>query len=97
MPQVQLSDVQIANLTQLFTIRDALQTDRLAASCRFALDAQQSQQLTDLSIQQLLAIVSNVGNATLFPPRPDLVALLKAPAPLARPLAAVHAVFSPRG
>lgn len=93
MPQAQLSDVQIANLTLLFTIRDALQADRLAASCRFGLDAQQSQQLTELTIQQLLAIVANVGDATLFPPRPDLVALLQAPPPLARPLAAVHTVL----
>ena len=39
-----------------------------------------------------MAIVANVGDATLFPPRRDLIALLDLPLPLASPMAAVHAV-----
>ena len=38
-----------------------------------------------------VAIVANLGDATLFPPRRDLVSLLDTPLPLVRPLAAVHA------
>jgi len=91
MSHVQLSDVQIANLTLLLTIRDGVLQDRTAACCRFALDATQADRLGAMSIQQVMAIVANVGDATLFPPRRDLVALLDKPLPLARPLAAVHA------
>jgi hypothetical protein len=91
MTHAQLSDVQIANLTLLLTIRDGVLHDRLSACCKFALDAAQADRLTTLGIQQIMAIVANVGDATLFPPRRDLVALLDVPLPLARPLAAVHA------
>jgi hypothetical protein len=90
MNHAQLSDVQIANLTLLLTIRDGVLQDRTAACCRFALDATQADRLAAMSIQQVMAIVANVGDATLFPPRRDLVALLDIPLPLARPLAAVH-------
>ena len=103
MNQVQLSDVQIANLTLLLTIRDGIllvvrgrrttspSLDRTAACCRFALDAVQAERLGTMSVQQLMAIVANLGDATLFPPRRDLVSLLDTPLPLVRPLAAVHA------
>ena len=43
--------------------------DRTAACCRFALDATQADQLSAMSIQQVMAILANVGDATLFPPR----------------------------
>jgi hypothetical protein len=91
MNHAQLSDVQIANLTLLLTIRDGALRDRAAACCRVALDAAQADRLTAMSIQQVMAIVANIGDATLFPPRRDLLALLDNPLPLARPLAAVHA------
>lgn len=91
MNHAQLSDVQIANLTLLLTIRDGVMQDRVATSCKFALDAAQAERLGALGIQQIMAIVANVGDATLFPPRRDLIALLDLPLPLARPLAAVHA------
>jgi hypothetical protein len=48
-----------------------------------------------MSIQQVMAIVANIGDATLFPPRRDLLALLDKPLPLARPLAAVQALHHP--
>jgi len=91
MTHAKLSDVQIANLTLLLTIRDGVLHDRLSTCCKFALDAGQADRLTTLGIQQIMAIVANVGDATLFPPRRDLIALLDVPLPLARPLAAVHA------
>ena len=91
MNHAQLSYVQIANLTLLLTIRDGVLHDKTAACCKFALDATQADRLGAMSIQQVMAIVANVGDATLFPPRRDLVALLDMPLPLARPLAAVHA------
>ena len=91
MSHAQLSDVQIANLTLLLTIRDGLLHDRLSTCCKFALDAAQADRLGGFGIQQIMAIVANVGDATLFPPRRDLIALLDLPLPLTRPLAAVHA------
>ncbi len=91
MNHAQLSDVQISNLTLLLTIRDGVLHDKTAACCRFALDATQADRLAAMSIQQVMAIVANVGDASLFPPRRDLVALLDMPLPLARPLAAVQA------
>lgn len=91
MNHAQLSDVQIANLTLLLTIRDGVMHNRLATCCKFALDDAQAERLGALAIQQIMAIVANVGDATLFPPRRDLLALLDLPLPLARPLAAVHA------
>jgi hypothetical protein len=90
MNHAQLSDVQLVNLTLLLTIRDGVLNDRPSACCRFALDALQAERLGAMSVQQVMAIVANVGDATLFPPRRDLVALLDVPLPLARPMAAVH-------
>jgi len=95
MNHAQLSDVQIANLTLLLTIRDGVLQDRAAACCRFALDAAQADRLGAMSVQQVMAIVANVGDATLFPPRRDLTTLLDIPLPLARPLAAVQAAQRP--
>ena len=86
-----LSDVQIANLTLLLTIRDSVGQDRAAACCRFALDAEQADRLSALSVQQVMALVANLGDTTLFPPRRDLLRLLDTPLPLVRPLAAAQA------
>lgn len=86
-----LSDVQITNLTMLLTIRDGVLRDRPAACCQFALDAPQADRVGALTVQQILALVANVGDITLFPPRRDLLALLDLPLPLARPLATVQA------
>ncbi|MCW5611801.1 MAG: flagellar transcriptional regulator FlhD [Rubrivivax sp.] len=91
MTKTHLSEVQIVNLTMLLTIRDEILRDRTAACCRFALDAAQAERLGTMSVQQLMAFVVNLGNATLFPPRRDLVNLLDTPLPLVPPLAAVHA------
>lgn len=91
MHQAQLSDVQLTNLTLLLTIRDGVLQDRPAACCKFGLDAAQAERIGTMNVQQIIALVANVGDATLFPVRRDLIALLEAPLPLARPLAAVQA------
>jgi hypothetical protein len=85
-----LSDVQIANLTLLLTIRDGVVEDKAAACCRFALDATQADRLGSMSVQQIMAVVANVGHCTLFQPRSDLLLLLDTPLPLVRPLASVR-------
>lgn len=94
MNHAQLSDVQIANLTLLLTIRDGVLLDKTSACCRFALDGAQADRLGTISVQQVMAIVANVGDTSLFPPRRDLIALMDIPLPLARPLAAVRAHHS---
>jgi hypothetical protein len=96
MDHVQLSDLQLINLTMLLTIRDGVLQDCPSTCCRFALSATQADRIGALSVQQVMAIVANVGDATLFPARLDLLALLEAPLPLARPLAAVRAALHPR-
>jgi hypothetical protein len=91
MQQAQLSDVQLTNLTLLLTIRDGLLHDRPVTCCRFALDAAQADRIGTMNVPQIIALVANVGETTLFPVRRDLIALLELPLPLSRPLAAVHA------
>ena len=90
MSHVQLSDVQCVNLNVLTAIRISMQQDRVATCCRFALDAAQAEFIGKLSTDQIWAIVANVGHASLFPPRHDLISLLQTPLPLAGPLATVR-------
>jgi hypothetical protein len=93
MSHVQLSDVQCINLNVLTAIKIGMLHDKITTCCRFSLDAAQAELLGNLSTEQIWAIVANVGHATLFPPRHDLLSLLQTPLPLAGPLAAVR---SPR-
>lgn len=95
MSQVQLSDVQYINLSVLNAIKIGMQSDKVTTCCRFALDAAQAELLGNLSSDQIWAIVANVGHATLFPPRHDLLALLQTPLPLAGPLATVRSPTPP--
>jgi len=88
--QVQLSDVQLTNLTLLLTIRDSVLRDRATACCQFSLDAAQADRVGAMNVQQVIALVANVGDASLFSVRRDLLALLDAPLPLIRPFAAVQ-------
>lgn len=90
MPHAKLSDVQLTNLTQLLTIQRSLRHDYVETCCRYALDAALAELLIDLSIPQILALIANIRDETLFPPRRDLVSLLAVPLPLAGTLAAVH-------
>ena len=92
MGDVQLSDVQLTNMTMLLTIKDALHRDRIRTCCRFALTAEQADCLSRLSIHQIMAIVNNVGEVNLFPPRADVLPLLAMPLPVARPFAVVQKI-----
>jgi hypothetical protein len=85
-----LSNVQRMNLSMLLMIRDDIKEDLVSACCKYGLYAEQAAWFQDRSIDDVLAIVANVGQECLFPPRQDLFALLKAPLPLAGPLASVH-------
>ncbi|PCO34686.1 hypothetical protein CQA09_28410, partial [Klebsiella pneumoniae] len=53
--------------------------DRVSTCCKFGLDAAQADFLGAMSQEQLWAFVDQIGQSTLFPPRQDLLALLKAP------------------
>lgn len=90
MNYAKLSDVQLTNLTQLLTIQRSLKQDCAETCCCYALDARLAELLNDLSVPQVLALIANVRNETLFPPRRDLAALLAAPLPLSGTLAAVY-------
>ncbi|MCD9026749.1 flagellar transcriptional regulator FlhD [Luteimonas sp. BDR2-5] len=90
MRHASISDVQLTNLTQLLTIQRSLRHDYAEACCRYVLDAPLAEMLIDLSVPQVLAVVANVRDETLFPPRLDLATLLAAPLPLSGALAAVH-------
>ena len=90
MSTVQLSDVQLANLSMLITIRDNIRRDPVSACCKFGLYADQARFLGDLSIEHILATVANVGQECLFAPREDLLSVLKLPAPLAGPITSVR-------
>jgi len=90
MNYAKLSDVQLTNLTQLLTIQRSLRQDHAETCCRFSLDAALADLLVEMTIPQVLALVANVRDETLFPPRRDFAALLAAPLPLSGTLAAVH-------
>jgi hypothetical protein len=87
----QLADVQLSNLYLLQAIRLGIAQDRVSTCCKFGLDAAQAEYLGAMSQEDLWSFVAHIGQSTLFPPRQDLLALLKAPAPLQASLAAVHA------
>ena len=91
MSHVTLSDVEWINLNVLAVIHAGLQNDRAATCCKFGLDAAQADDLRGLSLDDLWSLVVHIGDTTLFPPRADLVNLLRTPRPLAGPLALVHA------
>lgn len=90
MGAMHLSEVQFSNLTLLLTMRDSIGRDPTLACSLFGLREPDAQYLTSLSPTQILAIVVNVGNETLFAPRSDLFSLLQSPLPIAGTLCAVH-------
>jgi len=90
MGAMHLSEVQLSNLTLLLTMRDSIGRDPTLACSQFGLRERDAQYLSSLSPTQILAIVVNVGNETLFAPRSDLFALLQSPLPIAGTLCAVH-------
>ena len=90
MNAVGLSSVQLINLSMLITIRDDIKTDVVSACCKFGLHADQARVFEGLSIDHILAIVANVGEECLFPPRHDFFDLLEVPVPLGGAIASVH-------
>jgi hypothetical protein len=87
----QLTDVQLTNLYLLQAIRLGIAQDRVSTCYKFGLDAALADHLGTMSQEEIWSLVAQIGQSTLFPPRQDLLALLKAPAPLQASLAAVHA------
>ncbi|MFT3815719.1 MAG: hypothetical protein QM740_20525 [Acidovorax sp.] len=90
MVAIHLTEVQLSNLTLMLTMRDCIGRDPILACCLFGLREPDARYLASLSPTQILAIVSNVGNETLFSPRSDLFTLLQSALPLAGTLCAVH-------
>ena len=90
MSHVTLTDAEWINLNVLVVIRAGLQYDMASTCCRYGLDTVQANHLRELSLDELWSLVIHIGDTTLFPPRADLVSLLRTPRPLAGPLALVH-------
>jgi hypothetical protein len=91
MSSIQFTDVQLTNLYLLQAIRLGIAQDRVSTCRKFGMDAAQAEYLGAMSQEEVWSLVAHLGQSTLFPPRQDLLALLKAPAPLQASLAAVHA------
>ena len=87
---VQLSDVQLLNLSVLMTIQASIKKDPLAACYKFNLRDDQAHRVEGLGQQQLQAIVANRGQESLFKLRDDFWQLLDAPPGLQGPLATVR-------
>ncbi|MDZ7855923.1 hypothetical protein [Sphaerotilus sp.] len=85
-----LSEVQMANLCLLMTIRDCVLKNAVAACCQFGIAEDLGQLVTALSHAQIFSIIVNLGNECLFLPRQNLSQLLSLPLPLLAPLFAVH-------
>lgn len=90
MSATKFTDVQLTNLYILQAIRLGIAQDRVSTCLKFGLDAAQADHLCALNHDELWSLVIRIGQSTLFPPRQDFLTLLKAPAALAAPLAAVH-------
>jgi len=91
MSSIQFTDVQLTNLYLLQAIKLGIAQDRVSTCCKFGLDTAQAEYLGAMSQEDVWSVIAHIGQSTLFPPRQDLLALLKAPAPLQASLAAVHA------
>lgn len=96
MSHLTLTDVEWINLQILTSIHAAVQADAAEACSRYGLDAALADHLRELHLDQLWSLILQVGDNSLFPPRPDLLALISAPAVLAGPLALVHQRLQPR-
>ena len=87
---VNLSDVQLLNLSALMTIQASIKKDPMAACFKFNLSAVQAQRVEGLGQQQLQAIVANRADESLFKLRDDFWPLLDAPLGLQVPLSTVR-------
>ena len=92
---VQLSDVQLLNLSVLMTLLASIKKDPVAACYQFNLRDDQARRLEALGQQQLQAIVANCVDESLFKLRDDFWLLLDAPPGLQVPLSTVHFAGTP--
>jgi len=90
MGRLELSHVQIANLNMLLLIAECVKRDRTIACSRFGLDADQAEFLTTLAYQEILVLVTHLGDECLFPPRTDLIQVLSWPPQLANAMLLAH-------
>ena len=90
MEKLELSQVQKANLNMLIQIVECAKQDNATACSRFGLDAEQAKFLAPLAFQDMLTLVTHLGDECLFPPRSDLVQILTWPPQLANALLMVH-------
>ncbi len=74
-----LNDVQRANFIILSLIRDAAREDPGTACCRFGLTLAQLKTIGQLPPDDVMGIVTGMGNEALFFPREDLDRLLMLP------------------
>jgi hypothetical protein len=87
---VQLSEVQLVNLSALLAIRDGIKRDPTSTCCQFGIGADETTFFMELLTDRIYGIVASIGHECLFPPRPDLLSLLRLPLPLTSPIAAAH-------
>lgn len=97
MHNLELSTVQIANLTMLMTIQNSIKTDEIAACCHFGLQREQAQYIASLAPPHLITIIVHLGNESLFFPRQDILNVLQQPMPLARVMSAAQPLDLERG
>ena len=87
---VELSDVQLLNLSVLMTVQAGIKKDPIAACYKFNLSAEQASRIEKLGQEQLQAIVANRAQESLFSLREDFWHLVDAPAGLHGPLSTVR-------
>jgi hypothetical protein len=92
--ELAFSNLQRANLTMLMAMRDDIKRDLVSACCRYGLEADQAAFIEALSVDDVLALVANLDDECLFPPRRDLLRLLDTPIPLAGAVASVRPPFN---
>lgn len=88
--RVQFSELQLINLSTLLAIRDGIRRDPVSTCCQYGIAADATPFFSELSTDRIISIVANFGDECLFPPRPDLLSLLRLPPSLTGAVAAVH-------
>lgn len=91
-----LTDVQHANFIILSLIRDAAREDPGTACCRFGLTLAQLKKISELPPDDVMSIVTGMGNEALFFPREDLDRLLTLPRSVSAVLVSATARASAR-
>ena len=92
---VQLSDVQLLNLSILLTLQASIKADSVAACYKFGIRTEQARRFEGLTHERLQAIVANRGHESVFKLREDFWQLLDAPVPLHGALLTVRGVEQP--